>query len=356
VAGRADGSREILPDAPPVSAGAPSALGVGIDWERLFRAPAPGQHVAQLYTEPSFLARTAGEYAGEGLRRGEAVLLVVTAVHGAAIGHRLEADGFSLSQLVRLGQLTVLDPALTAAALLVEGRPARARFQAVIGGIAVSAKAAGYRPIRVVTDAADLLYPKHIRTALKLEELWAEFLTAHGATLLCGHAIDNFDPESYRGLLQQVSGAHSHLVPVEDYARLDRAVKMAYAEVFGAGQDASFLRRAFLAHYPRSAAMPDAEAAMLAAREFIPPLSADALLDRARHHFPGWRADRRGLRTAPEGHVRRPSGPRSSLSSSGVRPKRRASSRMARSSRSSASPTASISAGVSVPSSSRRIA
>jgi hypothetical protein len=268
-----------------VSVGASPALGVGIDWGRLFRVPAPGQHVAQLYTEPTFLARTAGEYAGEGLRRGEAVLLVMTAVHGAAIGHRLEADGFSPPELTRSGQMSVLDPALTVAALLVQGRPDRARFQAVIGGVAASAKAAGYRRIRVVTDAADLLYPKHLRTALRLEELWTEFLTAHGATLLCGHAIDNFDPESYHGLLQQVSAVHSHLVPVEDYARLDRAVKVAYAEVFGAGHDASFLRRAFLAHYPRAAAMPDAEAAILAAREFIPPLTADALLERVRHHY-----------------------------------------------------------------------
>src|SRR5262249_1514273 len=119
----------------------------------------------------------------------------------------------------------------------------------------------------------------------RLEELWTGFLTAHGATLLCGHTIDNFDPQSYHGALQQVSSMHSHLVPVEDYARLDRAVKVAYEEIFGAGQDASFLRRAFLTHYRGSAAMPDSEAAILAAREFVPPLTADALLDRVRHHY-----------------------------------------------------------------------
>jgi len=62
-------------------------------------------------------------------------------------------------------------------------------------------------------------------------------------------------------------------------------VKHAYAEVFGAGRDAGFLRRAFLARYPRPAAMPDAQAAILAAREFAPTAAADALLDRVRHHY-----------------------------------------------------------------------
>ena len=51
----------------------------------------------------------------------------------------------------------------------------------------------------------------------------------------CGYSIDNFDPNTYQGILQGVSRAHSHLVPVEDYARLERAVERAYAEVFGVG-------------------------------------------------------------------------------------------------------------------------
>jgi hypothetical protein len=81
-----------------------------------------------------------------------------------------------------------------------------------------------------------------------------------------------------------VAAAHSHLVPAHDSARLDHAVERAYADVFGRGTDGQFLRRAFLTHYARPSAMPDAQAAILAAREFVPASTA-ALLERARHHY-----------------------------------------------------------------------
>jgi hypothetical protein len=81
-----------------------------------------------------------------------------------------------------------------------------------------------------------------------------------------------------------VSGSHSHLIPIEDYSRLERAVASAYDEVFGGGRDARDLRHALLQHYPRPAAMPDAEAAILAVREFAPG-TADAVLASARRHY-----------------------------------------------------------------------
>jgi hypothetical protein len=40
---------------PPMIGGAPSAPGNGATWESVLGAPAEGQHVAQLYTEPDFL-------------------------------------------------------------------------------------------------------------------------------------------------------------------------------------------------------------------------------------------------------------------------------------------------------------
>jgi hypothetical protein len=62
-------------------------------------------------------------------------------------------------------------------------------------------------------------------------------------------------------------------------------VERAYAEVFGPGRDAALLHRAFLTAYRRPTAMPDAEAAILAAREFAPASVADRLLERARHYY-----------------------------------------------------------------------
>jgi hypothetical protein len=81
-----------------------------------------------------------------------------------------------------------------------------------------------------------------------------------------------------------VCRAHSHVIPVEDYARLERAVDRAYADVFGAGGDANLLRNAFLAQYERPATMPDAHAAIFAVRDLL-PRTVDALLERVRYHY-----------------------------------------------------------------------
>jgi MEDS: MEthanogen/methylotroph, DcmR Sensory domain len=266
--------------------GAPSATGNCATWESVLEAPAEGQHVAQLYTEPNFLVRAVCRFVVAGLRQGEAVLLLIRATHRPAIVRHLEADGFVIDDLSHRGQLTILDATRTLTELLVHGRPERARVQAVVGGAVEARMAAGYTRFRAFGEMVDILRRASLTMALQLEGLWTELVTARRIALLCGYSIDTFNPEAYRGLLQRVSAAHSHVVPVEDYARLDHAVESAYLEVFGVGRDAGFLRRTFIANYPRPATMPDAQAAILAAQEFVPE-AAVALLDRIRHHYHG---------------------------------------------------------------------
>jgi hypothetical protein len=254
-------------------------------WEDVLRAPVPTQHVAQFYTEPKFLIRAVGQYAGQGLRRGDAVLLIATVAHGRAITRRLAIRSPALDDLVRRGQLTILDAVHMLSELVVDGVPDAGRFRSVVGGAVTSVKAAGYPTVCVFGEMVDLLRRTSGPAALRLEELWNELLAEHALALLCGYSVDTFDPGIYDGFLQGVMATHSHFVPVEDYARLDRAVERAYGEVFGGGHDAGYLRRAFLSQYVRPAAMPDAQAAILAVREFVPAASAATLLDRVRHHY-----------------------------------------------------------------------
>lgn len=272
-------------------------------WEGVLTAPAPGQHIAQLYTEPGFLVRTVSQFAGQGLHRGEAVVLIATPEHRAAIGRRLEAEGFALDALERRGQLMALDAAECLARLLVDGMPDHARFHALIGGTLDAAKAAGYGRVRAFGEMVDLLRRRSLAATIRLEELWAELLSTHTISLLCGYSLDNFDPQIYRGLLQRVSAAHSDLVPVEDYARLEQAVERAYADVFGPAGDGELLRRAFLAHYGRPAAMPDAEAAILALSELLPKASR-TLVDRVRHHYQSTTGDTGDIASVPRPSVR----------------------------------------------------
>jgi hypothetical protein len=252
-------------------------------------APTRGRHLAQLYSEDEVLVRVVGDFAATGLRQGEGIVLIATPDHRAAIIRNVEDQGFTLGVLARRRQLIVLDAGETLAALRLGRASVGTRFETVIGGAVRACQRAGFERIRAFGEMVDLLHRQSIEAALQLETLWSDLVEARGFTVLCGYGIDAFDPWTYRGLLQRVSAAHSHLAPVEDCASLDYAVDCAYLDVFGATRDAANLRRLFLAHYPRHSAMSDAAAAILAAREFVPE-AVSTLLDRIRHHYDRARA------------------------------------------------------------------
>ena len=253
-------------------------------WHDMLASPAAGQHIAQLYTERQFLARAVGRWVGDGLRQGEAVIVIATPLHWRAILRELDARHLRAEAFQRRGQLIVQDAEETLATFMADGMPDRDRFRQVIGGVLDDTQANGFRKVRAFGEMVDLLRRTNLTATFRLEELWNEVLVERGIALLCGYSLDTFDPKIYRGLLQLVTRSHSDLIPVEDYARLEWAVARAYEEIFGGGQDAGDLRRAFLQHYARPAAMPDGEAALMAVREFV-PATADALLDSVRRHY-----------------------------------------------------------------------
>jgi hypothetical protein len=246
--------------------------------------PATGQHIAQLYTEPGFLARAVGRFAGDAFRQGEAVILVVTLPHWQEMARRLQGEGFDFDELRWRRQLIILDATHCLSEISVDGLPNRMRFRALIGEALETAKAGGHRSLRVFGEMVDLLRRTSLVATIRLEELWVELLRDERMSLLCGYSLDNFAPENYRGLLQSVIPVHTHLAPVEDSAQLERAVEGAYTEVFGSGGHAGSLRRSLLARSTRQAAMPDAQAIILAVREFL-PMAADRFLDAVRRQY-----------------------------------------------------------------------
>jgi hypothetical protein len=253
-------------------------------WQSLLRAPLPGQHIAQLYTEHQFLARAVGQFVGDGLRQGDAVIVIATPLHWRAILRRLEAEDFDVLRFRRCGQLVIRDAEDTLADVMADGMPDRECFRAVIGSAIDATRDAGFVRTRGFGEMVDILRRTDVTATLRLEELWNELLAERGIALLCGYSLDTFDPQNYDGLLQRVSAVHSDLIPVEDYSKLEEAVERAYEDVFGGGHDTEALRRAFVQYYAKPAAMPAAAAAILALREFI-PASADAVLESARKYY-----------------------------------------------------------------------
>lgn len=183
-------------------------------WKDLVAEPLARDHVVQLYRDDRFLVEAVALFAGVGIGKGEAIVLIATAPHLEAIEQRLKALGFDVEALKMWGQLTALDAARLLSGFMVNGAPDAALFETLVAQIIKRARAEGrYARIRIYGEMVELLWRDNRRATQRLEELWNDAVEAHSVSLLCGYALDSeaegdhFPPE--------LRAVHSHLVPVE---------------------------------------------------------------------------------------------------------------------------------------------
>jgi hypothetical protein len=255
-------------------------------WGALYQTPHPCDHFVQLYTDEQFLARGVAEFLGTGLAAGEAAVIIATPGHVDLFRAALTEAGVDVADAVRRGRLLFADAAECLAKFMIDDMPDGRAFSALVTGMLESLRAGGNEKVRLYGEMVDLLWRENLDATVRLEELWNETLTAERVSLLCAYGIDNFDRRTHRRVLPEITRVHSHLVPVDDYDRLDRAVERAYTDVFGVDGDAEGFRALLLSGSAASAVMPSAEAALLALRG-VSARTADAVLERARHHYRG---------------------------------------------------------------------
>jgi KaiC/GvpD/RAD55 family RecA-like ATPase len=253
-------------------------------WAPLLRTPHPCDHLVQLYTEDSFLFRAVGHFLASGLTHREAAVIIATPAHAEAFRSELQSLGVDVASAVDRGQFTALDADECLAKFMVDGMPDGRRFRALVTPVLDRLRADGFADIRVYGEMVNLLFAENLPATVRLEELWNELLADERVSLLCAYRIDNFDRRAHRGLLHRISRCHSHLIPVDDYDRLDRAVDRAYEDVFGRRGSAADLRRLITASYPSEPVMPSAQAALFALHGLAPSV-ADAVIERTRDYY-----------------------------------------------------------------------
>jgi hypothetical protein len=254
-------------------------------WKALMEFPPERAHTVQIYTDLAFLGAVVSHYAASGLAAGDAVVLVVAPENAPMFEARLTAAGLDVAALRRSGQLVFLDAFDLLARITDRGTPRAALFDPLVAGILQRARVRHPR-VRLYGEAVNLLWGRgELDAAIALEGLWNDLGRRHAFSLHCAYAMDNFDGATHCGALHEIHHAHSHLIPAEDYRRLDTAVSRALADVLG--PSVSIVMRNILAARQRSgAAMPPAEAALLNLSDLL-PAAADAVLSRARRYYAG---------------------------------------------------------------------
>ena len=170
--------------------------------------PQPSGHIVYPYNDDAQVADAVCLFAGAGLRKGEAVLLVMTAEHYRPILDRLAADGFDVEALTKSGQLVCAEAGQLLSSFMFDGIIDEYEFKLKIGNMIRAAKAGGKRPVRVFGEMVSLIWQSRKRATERLEELWNDVIAQNSVPLLCAYALGGTVPDEFpESLLAQHSCA-----------------------------------------------------------------------------------------------------------------------------------------------------
>ena len=251
-------------------------------WDRVVAGAAPCDHIVQRYQDEDFLNRAVCRFAGAALANGEGIILVPTLTHWNAIRPRLEAEGVDVEVARDCGQLTVVDADEFLPRFMSGAMADSPVFLGLAADVIGQAHAGGcYPKVRWWGEMVNVLWERgDVAASMNLEDLFDQLAKQHDIAIFCSFLMDNFNGEVHARMLPRLGTNHSHLIPVEDYARLERAVADALRQTVGANE-ARDLETRLLSDYRQPFEMPRAQALLLALRQVLPAV-ADPVLERSR--------------------------------------------------------------------------
>ena len=251
-------------------------------WDRVLAEATPPDHIVQLYQDQDFLSRAVSRFGVAALANGESFILLCTLPHWNEWRPRIEDQGVDVEAARTRGQLTVLDAEEMLSRFIRDGMPHAPTFLGLVTDLIGQARAGGRYPrVRLWGEMVNVLWERgNVAASMKVEGLYDQYVAKKlGVATTCAFLMDNFDSDIHARMLPMLGMNHSHLIPVEDYARLGRAVADALRETVGA-EEARILQDRLLSEYRQAFDMPRAEALLLALRQ-VRPSVADPVLRRA---------------------------------------------------------------------------
>jgi hypothetical protein len=238
----------------------------------------PQDHIVQLYQDQQFLNRAVCRFAASAIANGEGVILVPTVAHWDAFRPRLEQEGIDVKAAESRGQLTIVDADDLLPTFMRDTMPDSPVFLGLAADVISQAKGEGrYSKVRWWGEMVNLLWERgDVAASMALEDLFDELAHKQDIAIFCSFLMDNFTGDVHARMLPRLGENHSHLIPVEDYARLERAVSEALREAVGP-DESSVLEGQLLSRSPSAFHMPRSQALLLALRQTLPVVADDVL-------------------------------------------------------------------------------
>lgn len=256
-----------------------------IPFDSFSPSPENHGHLVQFYqADEGLLTRNVVDFLLDGLKQGEALLVITTPERNTAFAAGLSEAGIDPDKAVRERRLLFADADQTLRRFMVDGQPDWRRFERTISALIQEVLQPDYAGLRAYGEMVGLLWrERQFSAAIRLEQFWNKLMGANALHLFCAYPIDVFSEDFQSAALDPVLCAHTHLVPAGRDQDLDSAIHRAMDDVLGA--DAPGLRARIDADpQPSWASMPQAETAILWLRNNLPQQAREILL-RAREYY-----------------------------------------------------------------------
>src|SRR5438270_8585671 len=239
-------------------------------WSGVLSSAGPRDHIVQLYQDRHFLNRAVCRFAAAAIANGEGVILVPTVAHWDAFRPRLEREGVDVKAAEKRGQLTIVDADNLLPTFMRDGMPDSPVFLGLAQNVISQARGDGrYPKVRWWGEMVNILWEQgDVAASMQLEDQFDQLAHEQDIAIFCSFLMDNFDGDVHARMLPRLGENHSHLIPVEDYARLERAVADALRETVGP-DEAPVLEGPLLSRYPAPFHMRRGHAPRLALRQVL---------------------------------------------------------------------------------------
>jgi hypothetical protein len=239
-------------------------------WRKLLAEPGENGHIVQLYQDDDFYGEAISHFTAEGLARGESIILVATRPHWKNISGRLLGKGFDVDGLFRQGQLTLLDADDTLPKFMAGNLPDGRIFKPLAKQTIAKARADGkFRRVRWWGEMVNCLYVDgNAAGSNRLEQYFDEVAHEENIAIFCSFLMDKYDPKIYDEAFGNVCSTHSHVIPVDDYARHRMTVNRAVADVVGEIKGA--MLQSLICWNDAPSLMPSSQSLLLWVREHLP--------------------------------------------------------------------------------------
>lgn len=172
---------------------------------------APSEHLVQFYDDDGVFLDTLEGFAAGGLRAGDSVIVIATALHRERLEDLLKLRGFDIDEAQRTNQYIPLDADEILSRFMVNGWPDEARFRSTVTDLLAKGKKDGRR-VRAFGEMVAILWESgHKGATVRLEHLWHTYCHTENFSLFCAYPKIGF-PQDASEAIRDICDAHSRVI------------------------------------------------------------------------------------------------------------------------------------------------